>query len=124
MIFWYLSHMHKVTYAQLSIGAIALLFCLSPNPLMFFVFESREGSGENVYSAYVTSSTVHVFPADGSTDFKAEAGRYHIYVSLACPWAHRALIVRELKGLEDVISISVVDWYLTDKGWSFTDQVI
>ena len=69
-------------------------------------------------------STVHVFPADGSTDFKAEAGRYHIYVSLACPWAHRALIVRKLKGLEDVISIAVVDWYLTDKGWSFTDQVI
>lgn len=60
--------------------------------------------------------------ADGSTGFEAEAGRYHIYVSLACPWAHRVLIMRKLKGLEDVISITVVDWYLTEKGWSFTDQ--
>lgn len=60
--------------------------------------------------------------ADGSTGFKAEAGRYHIYVSLACPWAHRTLIVRKMKGLEDVISVMVVDWFLTEKGWSFTDQ--
>ena len=66
---------------------------------------------------------IHSFPADGSTGFKAEAGRYHIYVSLACPWAHRTLIVRKMKGLEDVISVMVVDWFLTEKGWSFTDQV-
>lgn len=48
-----------------------------------------------------------------------EPGRYHLYVSLACPWAHRALIVRSLKGLEDVISVDVVHPYLTDRGWSF-----
>ena len=49
----------------------------------------------------------------------AESGRYHLYVSLACPWAHRTLIVRALKGLEEVISVDVVHPHLTDKGWSF-----
>jgi glutathionyl-hydroquinone reductase len=44
----------------------------------------------------------------GSSGFKGESGRYHLYVSLACPWAHRTLIVRKLKRLEDVISVSVV----------------
>ena len=55
----------------------------------------------------------------GSSGFKAEAGRYHLYVSLACPWAHRTLIFRELKGLEDIISISVVHWYMAEDGWTF-----
>ncbi|MEH2168510.1 MAG: hypothetical protein V7K41_18010 [Nostoc sp.] len=45
--------------------------------------------------------------ADGSSGFKAEAGRYHLYVSLACPWAHRTLIMREIKGLNDLISLNV-----------------
>lgn len=49
----------------------------------------------------------------------AEAGRYHLYVSLACPWAHRTLIVRALKGLKESISVDVVHPYLTDTGWSF-----
>ena len=55
----------------------------------------------------------------GEGGFKAEAGRYHLYVSLACPWAHRTLIFRALKGLEDMISISVVHWYMADNGWTF-----
>ncbi|MEE9333100.1 MAG: glutathione S-transferase family protein, partial [Granulosicoccaceae bacterium] len=55
----------------------------------------------------------------GEGGFKAEAGRYHLYVSLACPWAHRTLIFRALKGLEDMISVSVVHWYMADKGWTF-----
>ena len=55
----------------------------------------------------------------GSSGFKAEAGRYHLYVSLACPWAHRTLIFRVLKGLEDKISISVVHWYMAEDGWTF-----
>ena len=55
----------------------------------------------------------------GSSGFKAEAGRYHLYVSLACPWAHRTLIFRVLKGLEDIISISVVNWYMAADGWTF-----
>ena len=55
----------------------------------------------------------------GDAGFKAGPGRYHLYVSLACPWAHRTLIFRELKGLEKVISVSVVHWYMADKGWTF-----
>jgi putative glutathione S-transferase len=58
--------------------------------------------------------------ADGSTEFPAEAGRYHLYVSWACPWAHRAAIGRRLKGLEDVIGMSVVDPVRDERGWAFT----
>src|SRR6202163_707599 len=58
---------------------------------------------------------------DGSSGFKAEAGRYHLYVSLACPWAHRTLIMRALKGLEDNISVSVVHWLMLERGWTFAD---
>jgi glutathionyl-hydroquinone reductase len=59
--------------------------------------------------------------ADGSSGFRAEPGRYHLYVSLACPWAHRAIIVRRLLGLEDVISLSVVDPIRDERGWAFRD---
>jgi len=52
---------------------------------------------------------------------KAEAGRYHLYVSLACPWAHRTLIFRKLKGLEEMISVSVVHWYMAENGWTFKE---
>ena len=51
--------------------------------------------------------------------FKAEAGRYHLYVSYACPWAHRTLIFRKLKGLDSMIDVSVVNWLLGDEGWTF-----
>ena len=57
--------------------------------------------------------------ADGSSGFEAEPGRYHLYVSLACPWAHRTLIFRKLKRLEEVISVDVVHWHMAENGWSF-----
>lgn len=55
----------------------------------------------------------------GEGGFKAEKGRYHLYVSLACPWASRTLIMRKLKGLEDYISLSVVNPYMGENGWTF-----
>lgn len=55
----------------------------------------------------------------GEGGFKAEAGRYHLYVSLACPWAHRTLIFRKLKGLESMISVSVVNPLMGEHGWTF-----
>lgn len=55
----------------------------------------------------------------GKPGFKAETGRYHLYVSLACPWAHRTLIFRELKGLTDIIPISAVNSYMGAEGWTF-----
>ncbi len=57
--------------------------------------------------------------SDGEEGFRAEPGRYHLYVSLACPWAHRTLILRKLKGLEAMISLSVVNWFMGDDGWTF-----
>lgn len=71
------------------------------------------------------SSFRHWVTADGSPGpngeggFKAEPGRYHLYVSYACPWAHRTLIFRALKGLESMIDLSVVHWFMGDRGWTF-----
>jgi putative glutathione S-transferase len=55
----------------------------------------------------------------GEGGFKAAAGRYHLYIGHACPWAHRAVIFRALKGLEDWIGLSVVHWYMAEHGWTF-----
>jgi putative glutathione S-transferase len=57
----------------------------------------------------------------GRGGFKAEPGRYHLYVSLACPWAHRTLIVRALKGLEGAVGVSVVHWLMREHGWTFAE---
>ncbi len=60
--------------------------------------------------------------ADGGAAYPAEAGRYHLYVSLACPWASRAVIVRKLKGLEPAIGMTVVDPIRDERGWRFTRE--
>lgn len=70
---------------------------------------------ESAFRSWVTAS--------GASGFKAESGRYHLYVSLACPWAHRTLIFRKLKKLERHISLSVVDWLMGEKGWVFSDRL-
>jgi putative glutathione S-transferase len=59
----------------------------------------------------------------GSAGFKAQKGRYHLYVSLACPWAHRTLIFRRLKGLEEYIDVTVVEPIMLDNGWEMTDPL-
>ena len=59
--------------------------------------------------------------ADGSSGFPAEAGRYHLYISLACPWAHRTAILRKLKGMQGVVSLSGVEAYMGVGGWAFSD---
>ena len=56
---------------------------------------------------------------DPDAEFPAEKDRYHLYISYACPWAHRTLIVRKLKGLEDIIPFTAVHWNLREKGWPF-----
>ena len=76
------------------------------------------GNGAFVRQAYTIRDRI---TADGSSGFLAEPGRYHLYVSLACPWAHRTIIVRKLLGLEDVISLSVVDPIRDERGWAFRD---
>ena len=55
----------------------------------------------------------------GKAGFKAEPDRYHLYVSLACPWANRALIFRAIKGLEKLITVSIVHWHMAEHGWTF-----
>lgn len=86
-------------------------------------YDTKATDGRFVRSA---SQFRNWITADGSTGpsgtggFKAEAGRYHLYVSLACPWAHRTLIFRALKKLENVISVSVVDYLMAEEGWTLT----
>src|SRR6187455_627656 len=58
----------------------------------------------------------------GEGGFAAESGRYHLYVSLACPWAHRTVIYRRLKGLESAISMSVTSWLMGEEGWTFDKE--
>ena len=74
--------------------------------------------GEYVRQASAFSERV---TADGSSGFRAEPGRYHLYVSLACPWAHRTIIFRKLKKLEQAISLTVVDPIRDERGWAFRD---
>jgi putative glutathione S-transferase len=59
----------------------------------------------------------------GEGGFPAEAGRYHVYVAMACPWAHRALIFRRLKKLETIVSVSIVEPYVDEGGWAFSTKL-
>jgi glutathionyl-hydroquinone reductase len=74
--------------------------------------------GEFVRPAYPFRGRI---TADGSSGYPAVPGRYHLYVSWACPWAHRSAIVRQLLGLEDVISLSAVDPIRDGRGWAFRE---
>ncbi len=87
-------------------------------------YDTAENGGrfvrkESQFRAWVTADGAP--GPSGTGGFKAEAGRYHLYVSLACPWAHRTMIFRALKGLEDMISVSVVHWLMRGEGWTFAE---
>jgi glutathionyl-hydroquinone reductase len=84
-------------------------------------YETSASSGrfqrpESAFRNWVTPDGTPGPTGDGG--FKAEPGRYHLYVSLACPWAHRTLIFRALKGLETAISLSIVHWFMGEHGWT------
>jgi putative glutathione S-transferase len=88
-------------------------------------YETKETNGQFVRSASQFRNFVTADGSPGPTGkggFKAESGRYHLYVSLACPWAHRTLIFRKLKGLEEHISVSVVHYLMLEKGWVFKEE--
>lgn len=76
------------------------------------------GGGEIVRAASQFRDWV---TAGGSSGFKAEPGRYHLYVPYGCPWAHRAHPFRKLKRLEEIVSVSVVDAVISEGGWAFRD---
>ena len=80
--------------------------------------EEQSSEGEFIRQADAFREWV---TADGSSGFPAATGRYHLYVSWACPWAHRTIIVRKLKRLEDVIGMTVVDPIRDDRGWAFRE---
>lgn len=85
-------------------------------------WQANEPQSSNGHFKRKTSSFRQWISADGSTDFKAEPYRYHLYISLACPWACRTLIFRKLKKLEDIISLSIVDPVVRDQGWAFSEN--
>ena len=84
----------------------------------------NEREDEDSQGKFIRPSTMfrHKITADGSSGFKAEAGRYHLYISWACPWAHRTAIMRRLKGLEDTIGLSVAAPEIEQNGWKFSKE--
>lgn len=85
-------------------------------------YDTRASKGHFVRKASQFRNWITADGAPGPSGvggFRAEAGRYHLYVSYACPWAHRTLIFRALKKLEAMISVSIVNWYMGANGWTF-----
>ena len=80
-------------------------------------YDTRSSGGEFIRAESQFRDRI---TSDGSSGYRAEAGRYHLYVSLACPWAHRTMIFRRLKGLEQALSVSIVDPFMGSDGWTFS----
>jgi glutathionyl-hydroquinone reductase len=94
---------------------------MTPGMLVEGEWKTEEGIPRDSEGRFVRSTTAFRdrVTADGSSGFAAEAGRYHLYVAWACPWAHRTIILRKLKGLEGAISMSVVGSYMGNEGWGW-----
>jgi putative glutathione S-transferase len=86
------------------------------------ITQSRAGAAGDGAFRHPSSHFRKWVTADGSSGFAAAAGRYHLYVSLACPWAHRTIIVRRLKGLEDAIAMTILDPLRDELGWRFDPE--
>jgi len=94
-------------------------------------YDTKESGGEfrrqdSRFRSWLTTDGQPVTDSETGKEvpsFKAEKGRYHLYVSLACPWAHRTLIFRELKGLQDYIDVTIVDPVMLENGWEVTDPL-
>jgi len=82
-------------------------------------YDTKESKGKFVRQ---DSRFRNQISSDENSEFKPEAGRYHLYVSLACPWAHRTLIFRKLKQLENIILVSVVNAEMMENGWEFGEK--
>jgi putative glutathione S-transferase len=93
-----------------------------PGQLIDGRWETRTGPATtNKTGAFERKPTTFRNAIAPGGEFPPEPGRYHLYVSYACPWAHRTLIFRKLKGLEGMVGVSVVHWLLGDDGWTFAD---
>lgn len=86
-----------------------------------WVAEHEATNDDGEFERQETTFRERVEPSDHTT-FPAESGRYHLYVSYACPWAHRTLVTRALKGLDGAISVDIVDPYRDENGWQFTPE--
>ena len=91
----------------------------SREPIVRADAKGRFVRASSAFRNYVTPNGAPGPTGDGG--FKAEPGRYPLYVSLACPWAHRTLVDRAIKGLDGMISVSVVNWLMGEDGWTFAD---
>jgi putative glutathione S-transferase len=83
-------------------------------------YDTKSTGGRFKRQEQAFRNTISSDGADGST-FVAEKDRYHLFVGLACPWAHRVLIVRALKNLEELLPVSVVHWHMGEHGWTFAE---
>jgi len=101
------------------LGDAAIIGCMTSTAT-----KSQFPSETDARGAFVRQPNAfrHRITADGSSSYLAEPGRYHLYVSLACPWAHRSIIVRKLLGLDNVVTMSVVDPIRDERGWAFRES--
>ncbi|EPS43708.1 hypothetical protein H072_2287 [Dactylellina haptotyla CBS 200.50] len=110
-----------VIYSALIAGFVALVLAsglwVQRTDSKITAWASKDGEFRRQASSFRNKIS-----SEPESEFQPEAGRYHLYVSYACPWATRTLIVRQLKGLEDIISYSVVHWHLEEKGWRFAEK--
>jgi putative glutathione S-transferase len=108
-------HLTRTTITTRPFSVRALLAAMPEKSILDWV-KPGDKSGEFKRQVSVFRNWIENKP---DAEFPPEKGRYHLYVSYACPWAHRTLLVRELKGLEDIVSFNSVHWHMGEKGWRF-----